>query len=63
VGSIFILYVEVGLVAHRQQMIVIDFREPIALFVAGQPFHQFLEQMRACHILLASWNDSIFAVV
>src|SRR3954447_22280139 len=30
-------------------MIVIDFREPIAPFVAGQPFHQSLEQIRACH--------------
>jgi hypothetical protein len=30
----------------------LDFREPIAPFVAGQPFHQSLEQMRACHILL-----------
>jgi len=30
-------------------MIVIDLREPIAPFVACQPFHQPLERMRACH--------------
>src|SRR5262245_27503963 len=40
-------------------MIVIDFREPIAPFVAGQPFHQSLEQMRSGHILLASWNPRL----
>ena len=48
-------------------MIVINFREPIAPFVAGLPFHQSLEQMLAGHILLASWNPRsqppAFAVV
>jgi len=48
-------------------MTVIDFREPIAPFVAGQPFHQSLEQMRAGHILLAWWDHRslppAFAVV
>jgi len=41
--------IEPGSAASRQQMMVVDFGEPIAPLGAGQPFHQALKRMGAGH--------------
>ena len=41
--------IEPSSAASRQQMMVVDFGEPIAPLGAGQPFHQALKRMGAGH--------------
>src|SRR6266511_4866522 len=53
--------IEPGLLASRQQMMVIDLSEPIAPFGAGQPFHQALERTGVGHSSW-SWAESLAAI-